>query len=89
MHPVFMEGLAAEHIKAMTQVADRTRLVRQARRTRYRKSASRTDRRTPAPAGHSCAQPGDEVATVDGFMVNLSELACARAPQPWRSGARA
>jgi|HubBroStandDraft_6_1064221.scaffolds.fasta_scaffold203527_3 hypothetical protein len=32
MHPVFAEGLAAEHIKAMTQVAERARLVRQARR---------------------------------------------------------
>jgi hypothetical protein len=34
MHPVLMEGLSAAHIKAMTQVAGKARLVRQARRPR-------------------------------------------------------
>ena len=34
MHPVTAEGVAAEHITAMTQVADKARLIRQARHSR-------------------------------------------------------
>ena len=45
MHPVLMQDLAAEHIKAMTAAAGMTRSVRRARRARRRKDAGRTGRR--------------------------------------------
>ena len=56
MHPVFMEGLAAEHIKAMTQAADKARQVRQARRGRHRRGARRTGSGYSSPA--SSPAPG-------------------------------
>ncbi len=62
MHPVFMQRMAAEHVKAMTEVADKTLLARQARRTRIRKGIDRTSRRIPDQAGPPCpGRGGDEM----------------------------
>ena len=88
MHPVFRQGLAAEHSKAMTAAPGKTRPVRQARRARRRKDAGRTGRRAAGAAGRPCPQPGDELAKAHGSSVNLTETA-GSVPGPGRSGARA
>ena len=84
MHPVLMQDLAAEHIKAMTAAAGITRSVRRARRARRRKDAGRTAKARyrcgPAP----CPQPGDELAKAHGFSGNLTETA-GSVPGPGRS----
>ena len=84
MHPVFRQGLAAEHIKAML-AADEIRPVRRASRARRRTDAGRTGLRATGVAGCLCPQPGGELAEAGGFSVNRTETA-GSVPDPGRSG---
>jgi hypothetical protein len=83
MHPVFIQRLGAQHIKAMTEVADKASLARQARRARLRKSVGRTNRRAPDAAGQQpCPHPDDELVKVDGLSVTRGENAFGMRPGP-------
>lgn len=83
MHPVFMQRMAAEHIKAMTEVADNARQARQARRTRIRKGIDRTNPRIPDQAAQPC--PSREAmrwVQPDDISVTRSETAFGVRPGP-------